>query len=182
MALLHSVKKLGINIHLLEAGDIDPRVIIQTCEGMDPVKVCVILEVSQCTQAEREERVVYITSTLKGISLPKPVALSMILRLQSSSLSAVFYWSTRSLGYSVVLNHSPGSMWIARVSRGLSSRDVQSRLPLARSVSCPIERVVPSFYSGVDEGEMMIMGQGGSNAASWGDLEVEMSARCEPLI
>lgn len=73
-------------------------------------------------------------------------------------------------------------MWIARISRGLSSRDVQSSLPLARSVSCPIERVVPSFYSGVDEGEMMIMGQGGSNAASWGDLEVEMSARCEPLI
>ena len=91
MALLHSVKKLGMTIHLLEAGDIDSRVIIQTCEGMDPGKVCVILEVPQCTQAEREECVVYTTSTLRGISLPKPVALSIILRLQSSSPNTVFY-------------------------------------------------------------------------------------------
>lgn len=91
IALLHSIKKLGIIIHLLKAEDIDPRIIIQTCEGMDLGKVYVILEVPQCTQAEREECVVYTTSTLEGISLPEPVALSIILRLQSSSPSAVFY-------------------------------------------------------------------------------------------
>lgn len=181
-AVLHSVKKPGVFIHLTEGGAEHAGFILNISKGVRPGRLCVVVDMPP-GRAEGEPDFTVFSSGLEGASgMREREVLAMLLRLQSASPSVIFYWSPRLLGYSVVLNQCLDSTWIVYVSNR-SETDSAHRSMQAVQTSSPADlRVLPCFYSSALGGEMIVVGAGGTHGLRWNDLEVEMSALCEPVV
>jgi hypothetical protein len=177
-AVLHSVKKTGVYIHLMEESEGSPDVVMEVTESMTS-RFCVVVVFHSAASIVGTSCVVHTGSMETGLEIQEEEVLSMLTRLQSASSSTVFYWSPRSLGYSSVLSQSPESSWIAYMSSNLREGDVHKGMQMI--YASPGLKAFPCFYRDTKRGEMAVVGKGGSCRTAWNDLEVEMSALCDTV-
>lgn len=182
IAVLHSVKKLGSYIHLIKGKDIDPFRVMRVCKAVAPSRVCLVLSITEGAGPHEPSHTLYSTATQEGKLVSEEKALSVLLSVQRASSSMVFYWSEASLGYSVVLNQSPGAMWTVYMPGESCEKDAYTKIRMVQADSRCVTRVLPCFYGGSGTTQMMVMGRGGTDEVSWRDLEVGMAALCEPVI
>jgi len=182
VAVLYSVRRLGAVIHLTAVGGMDPATLMNISKAVSPEKTCIVLSLVEHEDDPVATYEIYTSAGSGPVEVREERAISTLLSIQRASSSVVFYWSDIVLGYSAVLNQSPGAMWAIHVSSENPSTSEHRVSRVIRTDLSSARRVLPCFYRRSGGEEMIVMGRGGMGRISWDDLWVGMAALCESTV